>query len=349
MTLATEREARRRHLRIWLLTGAGLTFLILVVGGITRLTLSGLSIVEWNPITGVIPPLTHGEWQEAFRQYQRFPEYQKLRQGMTLAEFRSIYLWEYAHRLLARLVGLVFLVPCAFFWLRGYFDGALKRRVLALFGLGMLQGFAGWYMVSSGLVDDPHVSHYRLATHLFIALSIIGYSLWLARDLKAAGAAQPARPGGEGVLAGGVHLLGGLLLLQILWGAFTAGLHAGFLYNTFPTMGGRWVPLEVNVLRPALSNVTANPVTVQWVHRILGTLLLLAAVALFLESRRRSVGSATRRMSALFAALVLVQYALGILTLLHSVPVYLGALHQATAVILFGTWIVWLHRVRLSR
>jgi cytochrome c oxidase assembly protein subunit 15 len=349
IAVLTRREARRRHLQIWLLTGAGLTFLILVVGGITRLTLSGLSIVEWKPITGVIPPLTHAEWQEAFRKYQQFPEYQKLRQGMTLAGFQSIFLWEYAHRLLARLIGLVFALPCIYFWLRGYFDRRLKQRVLVLFGLGALQGLVGWYMVKSGLVDDPHVSHYRLATHLFVALSIIGYSLWLARDLKTPAAARPARPGGEGVLAGGVYTLGGLLLLQILWGAFTAGLHAGLLYNTFPTMGGRWVPLEVGSLRPLLSNAVANPVAVQWVHRILGTVLALAALGVFLASRRPSVGWATKRLSAVFAALVLVQYAFGILTLLHSVPVYLGAIHQATAVIIFGTWVLWLHRVRLSR
>jgi cytochrome c oxidase assembly protein subunit 15 len=161
-------------------------------------------------------------------------------------------------------------------------------------------------------------------------------------------AAGPARPGGEGTLAAGVYLVGGLLLLQILWGAFTAGLHAGLLYNTFPTMGGRWVPAEVGALPTALGRLVADPVAVQWTHRVLGTLLALASLALLLSSRRRSVGAPAKRMSALFAALVVVQYALGVLTLLHSVPVYLGALHQATAVIVFATWVLWLHRVRLS-
>jgi cytochrome c oxidase assembly protein subunit 15 len=338
----------RRWLRLWFLSGALLTFLILVVGGITRLTESGLSIVEWKPIAGVVPPLGEAQWREAFERYQAFPEYRMLRHGMTLAQFRGIFLWEYAHRLLARLIGLVFLVPCLIFWLRGSLDRALRRRVLVLFGLGALQGFMGWFMVRSGLVSDPHVSHYRLAAHLSIALCILGYCLWLAREQRE----EPAGRGGvralpvRRTLAGGEYLVGSLLLLQIVWGAFVAGMDAGTIYNTFPRMNGRLVPEGALSLRPALRNLVENPATVQWTHRLLGTLLVLAALAVFARSRRAATDRGTRRLSALFAGLVLVQYGLGILTLLRSVPVPLGALHQATAVLLFGVWVTWLHHVR---
>ena len=176
-------EERRNHLRIWLASGAVLTFIILVIGGITRLTQSGLSIVDWDPIMGVIPPLNEAQWQQAFERYQQFPEYQKLRQGMTLPEFQFIFFWEYLHRLLARTIGLVFLIPFVFFWVRGYFNPPLRNRTLALFGLGALQGFMGWFMVKSGLVDNPAVSHYRLAAHLSIALLI---RAWMPTSTSAA-------------------------------------------------------------------------------------------------------------------------------------------------------------------
>jgi cytochrome c oxidase assembly protein subunit 15 len=341
----------RRRLRLWFLSGALLTFLILVVGGITRLTESGLSIVEWRPITGVVPPLGEAEWREAFRRYQAYPEYRMLRHGMTLAQFRGIYLWEYAHRLLARLVGVVFLVPCLVFWLRGSLDGALRRRVLVLFGLGALQGFMGWFMVRSGLVSDPRVSHYRLAAHLCIALCILGYCLWLAHEQRAVpgGRSGAPAPPGRRALAGGVYLLGLLLLLQIVWGAFVAGMDAGTIYNTFPMMNGRPVPEGALSLRPAVRNLVENPATVQWTHRLLGTLLLLAAFAVLARSRRAGTDRGTRRLSGVFAGLVLVQYGLGIVTLLTSVPVPLGALHQANAVLLFGVWVSWLHHARSGR
>lgn len=338
-------ESRRRHLRLWLASGALLTFVILVVGGITRLTQSGLSIVDWNPIVGVVPPLGEADWMEAFGRYQEYPEYRKLRQGMTLEEFKVIFLWEYAHRLAARLIGVVFLVPFLYFWTRGYFDRPLLRRVLVLFALGAAQGFMGWFMVSSGLVDRPSVSHYRLASHLSFALAILGLCAWLAWELRPV--AGDGEVEGRSARAGArrVYLLGGLLAAQILWGAFVAGLDAGLYYGTFPRMGGGWVPPGAWALDPPLRNLLENPATVQWVHRVLGTALAAAAV-LAAAAAWRAADPGPRRLSGAFAVLVLAQYGLGVLTLLRFVPVSLGALHQATAVVLFVVWLRWLHHVR---
>lgn len=338
-------EHRRRHLRAWLWTGAALTFVILVIGGITRLTQSGLSIVDWDPIMGVIPPLNDAEWREAFARYQQFPEYQELRQGMTLAEFQFIFFWEYVHRLAARLIGVAFLVPFLLFWARGYFNRPLLVRVLALFGLGALQGFMGWFMVSSGLVDDPRVSHYRLAAHLFVALSILSLCVWLIRDLS-----RPAtlrRTDARRAGLGGVYALGVLLLLQILWGAFVAGLDAGLIFNSFPNMGDGLVPPGAWQADPVWINLLENPATVQWVHRLLATVLAAAAIAVAVGAWRRDPGDEpARKFSTAFATLVLAQYAIGVATLVLAVPVSLGVLHQAVAVFILATWLTWLHHMR---
>jgi heme a synthase len=338
-------ETRRRHLRLWLGTGAAMTFAILVIGGITRLTQSGLSIVDWNPIMGVIPPLGEAQWQEAFDRYRAFPEYQQLRRGMSLDEFRFIFFWEYLHRLVARLIGIVFLVPFLVFWWRGYFDPPLLRRVGALFLMGAAQGFMGWFMVMSGLVDVPAVSHYRLAAHLSLALAILGTCAWLMWDLRPGPERRAPPPGPEARRWAGV--LGALLVLQIVWGAFVAGLDAGLYFNTFPLMGGRLVPPNALGLEPAALNLVENPITVQWVHRVLGTVLLLAALAAVL--RVRAEEPRIRRLAAVFAGLVAVQYGLGVATLLLHVPVSLGVLHQATAAVILVVWLAWLHRLRSVR
>ena len=342
-------EAKRRHLRVWLWSGAGLTFLILVIGGITRLTESGLSMVDWNPIVGVIPPLSHAKWEAAFARYREFPEYQKLRPGMTLAEFRFIFLWEYLHRLAARTIGLVFIIPVVWFGAKGYLTPPLRRRLFALFGLGALQGFMGWFMVMSGLVDDPRVSQYRLAAHLSIAIAIFGYCIWLVRELTTP---VPARLS-SGTRAAGptrcIYALGALLALQIVWGAFVAGLDAGFIYNTFPGMAEGWLPPNGLQLQPAIRNLTGNPATVQWIHRVLGTLLLLAATLAFLVTRAVRGDHTSRRLALAFWVLVATQYSLGVVTLLRHVPLPLGVAHQATAVVIVGTWIAWMHHDRALR
>lgn len=323
-----------------------MTLAVLVVGGITRLTQSGLSIVDWDPLVGVVPPLTEASWREAFERYRQFPEYQQLRQGMTLAEFRVIYFWEYTHRLLARMIGLVFLAPFLFFWIRGYLNRPLAIRALALFGLGALQGVMGWLMVASGLVDRPSVSHYRLAAHLSLAFAIFGFSVWLARQL-AVEMNRPAVPTPvRRRLTRGLAAVGTLFALQVVWGAFVAGLKAGRYHNTFPLMEGRLVPPTLLRLDPAILNFVQNPIAVQWVHRVLGTALAAAVAVLFIRVMRDHVDPVTRRFNSAFAAMIGAQYLLGVLTLVHFVPVTLAVIHQATAMAIFGVWVAWIHHVR---
>lgn len=334
---------QRRHLRLWFWSGAGLTFLVLIIGGITRLTQSGLSIVDWAPIMGIVPPIGDEQWRAAFARYQTFPEYQQLRVGMSLSEFRFIYFWEYLHRLMARAIGLVFLIPFAFFWFRGYLQRPWLRRALLLLGLGALQGVMGWFMVMSGLIDRPSVSHYRLAAHLSLAVSILGLCLWFAADLRQRVAAEVATSGHRRSLLRGLLLLAGLLSLQIVWGAFTAGLKAGHLYNTFPLMAGAWTPPSMWALAPSLVNLVENPVTVQWIHRALATLLLAGALLLFGREWRRAADPVSTRFGAATSAVVLLQYLLGVATLLLHVPTWLAVVHQALAMALVGVVLLWMH------
>lgn len=335
---------RRRPLQVWLYAVAAMTLAVLVVGGITRLTLSGLSIVDWKPLMGVIPPLNEAQWQRAFDMYRQFPEYQTWRSGMTLHEFKFIFFWEYLHRLLARTIGLVFLVPFVFFWVKGWFTRPLLKRALLLFALGGMQGVMGWLMVKSGLVDRPSVSHYRLAAHLSLAFAIFGYAVWLAHDVANRAAGMIAR-GERRLLVRVLSLVGGLLIVQVVWGAFVAGLKAGKYYPTFPLMGGRLVPSDLLRLDSTLANFVANPIAVQWTHRVLGTLLGLLVIGVFFTVRRRVADARSRRFNAVLLALIATQYALGVATLLMLVPVSLGVIHQVTALIIFGVWLSWLHHV----
>ncbi len=339
-------EAHRRPVRIWLWSLAGMTLLTLIVGGITRLTQSGLSIVDWAPFMGVVPPLSEADWQEAFDAYRAFPEYLELRRGMTLEEFKFIYFWEYVHRLVARAIGFVFLIPFAYFLIRRYLTRPLIARTLVLFGLGAAQGIMGWFMVQSGLVDMPRVSHYRLAAHLSLAFVIFGYAVWLARDL-ALGAERPSIPAGGGrLLRKGLLWVGGLLAIQIIWGAFVAGLKAGFYYNTFPLMAGGILPPDFLRLDPALLNLVENPSAVQWMHRFLGTVLLAVAAGFYLKARRFSgLDAASSRLNLALFGLLLLQYLLGVATLVLAVPISLGVAHQAAAMVLVGVWLVWVHHV----
>jgi cytochrome c oxidase assembly protein subunit 15 len=323
-----------------------MTFIVLVVGGVTRLTQSGLSIVDWQPLVGVVPPVTEAQWEESFDRYRRFPQYRQLRPDMTLADFKFIFFWEYLHRVVARLIGLVFLVPFAAFWLAGYLNRPLAMRALALFALGGMQGVLGWLMVSSGLVDRPSVSHYRLAAHLSLAFVIFGASLWLARDLALGTTRRTVTVRARGVMRRALAILGVLLALQIVWGAFVAGLKAGFIYGTFPLMAGQLVPPDLLTLAPAPINLVQNLVTVQWMHRVLGTVLLMTAAILFVRVRGAGPDGTSRRLNAALVSLIAGQYLLGILTLVTAVPISLGVMHQAAAMLIAGVWVVWLHHVR---
>lgn len=338
-------EEKRRPIRIWLWSIAALTFGVLIVGGITRLTLSGLSIVSWDPLFGVIPPLNDAQWEQAFAAYRQFPDYD-WRTGMSIAEFKFIFFWEYLHRLLARLIGFVFLIPFVWFLARGYFNAALTRRALALFALGAMQGVMGWFMVMSGLVDRPSVSHYRLAAHLSLAFIIFGYALWLARDLRVTAETAVADAPARRMMSRGLALLGTILCVQIVWGAFVAGLRAGKFYPTFPLMDGRLVPADLLSLDPLTRNFVENPIAVQWTHRVLGTVLLLVAAAFVVRVFRTTADSVSRRLALVLISLLSLQYLLGILTLIQRVPVSLGVIHQSTALLIFGTWLWWLHHVR---
>jgi cytochrome c oxidase assembly protein subunit 15 len=339
-------EEKRRHLQTWFWAVAGMTLGVLIVGGITRLTQSGLSIVDWDPFVGVIPPLTEADWERVFDRYRQFPEYQQLRQGMTLHEFKVIFFWEYLHRLLARTIGLVFLVPFVFFWLRDYFNRPLLWRSLALFGLGAAQGFMGWFMVASGLVDRPSVSHYRLAAHLSLAFVIFGFAAWLAREMTVPERRPRVADATRRLMRRGLAAIGIVFALQVVWGAFVAGLKAGRYHNTFPLMDGRLVPESLYWLEPAILNFFQNPVAVQWTHRVLGTVLGLVVIGVWLMVRRSDADRHSRRLNTAFLVGILVQYLLGVLTLIYFVPVSLAVIHQATAMVLFGVWVWWWHHVR---
>ncbi len=331
----------------WLLLCAALVLVIVVVGGFTRLTHSGLSIVEWAPVTGVVPPLTEAQWQGAFEQYRRTPEYQKVNRGMSLEAFKGIYWVEWAHRLLGRLVGVVFLLPAVYWWTRGRVPRSLVRRLAGLFALGGLQGAVGWYMVASGLVDVPRVSPYRLAAHLLLAAVVYGGLVWTALDLLRPEPA-PGRPVSDRVR----HLSNAvvaLVLLVIVSGAFVAGTRAGFSFNTFPLMGGRWIPEGMLSARPLWTNLFENMVTVQFGHRLLAALLSLLVLLLWWQLSHRWRPAATRVAASVLLGGLVLQVSLGVSTLLYVVPTPLAVTHQGNAFVLLGLALLVRHRARPVR
>lgn len=332
-----------RQIRLWYLSGAGLVFIILVVGGITRLTGSGLSMTDWKPIMGSIPPITETQWEEAFDQYKQFPEYKEKNSGMSLADFQFIFFWEYLHRMLGRLLGVVFLVPFAWFLVRRTFDRKQFLRSVLLLSLGLGQGLMGWYMVQSGLIDIPEVSHFRLAAHLLLAFIIFGCCTWFALDLSGR-KQKPSAGGGELKIWLNLFLI--LLLIQVTWGAFTAGLNAGYIYNTFPKMHQFWIPPEIFVLEPAILNFFQNISAVQWTHRLLATVLGVMVIATWARSLRLNVNDTEKKWIFILLGVVLMQYAIGVFTLLYYVPTWLGVLHQAMAMVLFGAALVTRHRFK---
>lgn len=320
-----------RQLLNWLRLILCLVFLMVVVGGLTRLTGSGLSIVDWNLIMGIFPPFTEQDWLTAFTRYQQFPEFQQVNGAMTLGEFKGIFYWEYFHRLLGRSIGVVFFLPFAYWLARGQLAPKFAFRLFLGFVLGGAQGALGWFMVKSGLVDVPRVSHLRLAAHLVLALFILSYFYWIYLEirLRASQVSAGAEP-----FARRLSWLGLILVVsQITYGAFTAGLRAGKVYNTYPKMGENWLPPEVGQLQPIWQDLIFNVVTVQFIHRILAATLLAFSVYLFFSVRQRLKANVQRRTVDFFLLAVALQFVLGICTLIYAVPVALGSIHQAVAIL----------------
>jgi cytochrome c oxidase assembly protein subunit 15 len=327
-----EADRNRGQVRLWLGIVLLVLFALVLVGGATRLTESGLSITEWKPIHGVIPPMSAQEWDEEFALYQKIPQYQQINQGMTVDQFKTIFWWEWAHRLLARTIGLVFAVPLAFFWLRGRIEPRLKLPLVGILALGGFQGFVGWWMVSSGLINRTDVSQYRLATHLVIACLIFASCMWIMRGLSPhAGDAAPTRSSKKMAA-----IIAVLALVQIYLGALVAGLDAGLSYNTWPLMDGALVPGDLFVQQPFWLNLFENPKTVQFVHRC-GAYMLLAMVLMHMIASLRAAPATTHaRRSVLLFALVCLQAVIGIVTLVLQVPIGWGVLHQGGALVVLG-------------
>lgn len=332
-----------RAVRTWLYITIFTILVMIGVGGLTRLTRSGLSIVEWKPITGVLPPLNEEQWNVEFEKYKQFPEYQTVNGHYELHDFKFIYLWEYAHRLLGRLIGLIFALPLFYFMIRGRIRGRLARNLFIALALGGLQGFIGWYMVKSGLVDMPRVSHYRLATHLGLAMFLMVFLYWIVRGLRYP--LQRMLQGQKRIFKLQAAFLA-LVSLQIFYGALTAGLHAGHIYNTFPLWNGLWIPAGMGVME-GLRDIFDNPVTVQFIHRGFGWIIFFAAMALsYYIPRLPEVTSRQKIAIRVIGGLTIVQFALGIFTLIHAVPVALGSLHQIGASLLL---LACVHAVHVSR
>lgn len=320
----------------WLFFCAALIVAMILLGGVTRLTNSGLSIVEWKPLLGAIPPLNEAQWQEVFAKYRQFPEYQQVNAGMTLGEFKSIFMFEYLHRLLGRLIGLVFLVPLIFFHVAHRVPAGLTPKLLGIFALGGLQGVLGWYMVKSGLVDNPRVSQYRLTAHLGTAVVIYAFILWVALSLRPADdGAGRAAPASAGVRRFS-YLITGLLFVMILSGGLVAGTRAGLGYNTFPLMGASFVPHGLYATQPVWLAAFEDTTTIQFNHRLLAyVLVVLIGSFAFIALRSGVAGRVRLGVYALLTALC-VQVGLGIATLLLLVPVPLASAHQAGAILLFS-------------
>ncbi|MBW7900780.1 MAG: COX15/CtaA family protein [Rhodocyclaceae bacterium] len=339
----------RRQVATWLFICCAMVFSILVVGGVTRLTHSGLSIVEWQPIVGTIPPLNAQEWEETFEKYKQTPEFKQVNHAMSVDEFKGIFWWEYWHRVLGRLIGVAFFIPFVYFWARRKLAPALVPKLLGIFILGGLQGAMGWYMVKSGLVDDPRVSQYRLTAHLSLAFLIFITMFWVALDLVAERARATADAALRGLQRFGFWLAM-LAAYMVVTGGFVAGIRAGKAYNTFPLMNGHIVPPEIFMIDPWYLNFFNNMATTQFDHRLGAWALAFLVPWLWLKLRAAPQVSARARAAAtLLVVAVAGQIALGIATLLLAVPIALGAAHQGGAMVVFAV-LLWLnHELRVAR
>ena len=323
-------ERRLRAFRIWLGALAALIVVMILVGGATRLTESGLSITEWKLVTGAIPPLTEADWREAFEAYRQIPQYTELNRGMSLDQFKTIYWWEWTHRFLGRLIGVVFFLPFVLFWALGTIPRQLLPRLIFLFALGALQGAVGWYMVMSGLVDRISVSQYRLTVHFGIALVILGYTLWLLFGLG--NGKRTARGSGAAWIGAGVL---SLIFVQMLAGALVAGLDAGIGYNTWPLINGAFMPSGLGAAEPWYLNLFENPLAVQFNHRMLSYAVVAATLLQLAWLGMKRAAPALIGSALTLALLAILQATIGVWALLLAVPIELGLAHQAGAVAVF--------------
>jgi len=337
-----QNRLHNRRIAAWLFVCCLMVYAMVILGGVTRLTGSGLSMVEWDPIFGILPPLDQASWNETFTLYQQSPEYQKINIGMDLAGFKQIYWFEYSHRVLGRTIGTVFLLPFLFFLVKGWVQRPLIPKLLTMFVLGGLQGLLGWYMVKSGLVDNPHVSQYRLTAHLGLAILIYVYMFYIALGLWLGERRSASVPGG---LRRATTLLTGLMFITILSGGFVAGLKAGYAYNTFPLMDGHWIPEVIFMQTPLWRNFFENIATVQFDHRLLATLVFFSSIVLWMTARRYALPATVNTGLHLMLAAVFLQVGLGISTLLLHVPVALAATHQAGALLLLTIALYTHHRM----
>ncbi len=327
--IAAQPAPDNRAIRWWLISIAVLIAVMVLVGGATRLTESGLSIVEWKPVTGALPPLDHQAWMRAFEAYKTIPQYREMNSGMSVAEFMTIFWWEWSHRLLGRVIGIAFLLPFLWFLWRGDMAAALKRRLWLIFGLGALQGAVGWWMVASGLAQSVEVSHYRLATHLVLALLIFAGILWTLRRLTD----RPPSAASSRLRITSAALLG-LTFVQLYLGALVAGLRAGRIYNTWPDIDGALIPSAARLWfeQPWWRNLFDNALTVQFEHRMVAYALFVLAGLHALDAIRSRAGAAAVKGALWLVAAITLQATLGILTLLNQAPLDLALAHQAVAI-----------------
>jgi cytochrome c oxidase assembly protein subunit 15 len=316
---------------IWLGVVYLMIFCMVIIGGVTRLTGSGLSMVEWHPLMGALPPIGETAWLEVFAKYQQSPQYQQVNDWMTLADFKQIFFWEYLHRLFGRLIGLVFVVPWLVLLLRKKLGGRLAFKTAIAFVLGGLQGVLGWYMVKSGLVDIPSVSHYRLAAHLSLALLCACWVLWLLLDIMAPGA-RPSK-GATGKIAWAMLAI---VSLQVVYGAFMAGTRAGYLYPTFPSMNGHWFPPQAFAYEPFFRNVVESPFGIHFFHRTFGWLTAAVVIWFCGFAWKKTTSWHGRLATRAMVPVIALQIALGAITVLWRVPIWSAAMHQAGGFVLLS-------------
>ena len=346
-TASAKTDNRAFAIRTWLFAVAALVFILVIVGGATRLTESGLSITEWRPATGTLPPMNESAWQDEFDKYKAIPQYVQRNLGMTLSEFKTIYWWEWTHRFVARFVGVAFFVPFVFFLWRGWIRGPLVGRLAVIFGLGALQGAVGWWMVASGLVDHTEVSQYRLATHLILASLIFAALISTAVSIEPSDGKTPAERVPARIRLG-AQLLLLLIFVQIYLGALVAGLRAGLLYNTWPLIDDAFIPDTARLWfeTPLWRNFFENALTVQFNHRMMAYLLWFLAVLHALEVVRSIRDGASLNGAITLAIAITIQAAIGIVTLLNQVPISYALIHQAVAMIVLAIAVVHVSRCR---